>query len=564
MKKSLSLLAILGLLLLVSNVFAVAPVFNDIPDLKIYKVTQGLTPAFDLAQFNSGDVATAYSITANGLGLTSLTGSSVNQGGYANVTVANNTYRADNAGGFGSQSNKAKYATYKIYKLPKVGLNVGKSYTINMANYAYNSTGLSIPPSFGNNQAISVSDVSKVTAYWSGNNIVINSIAAATGPVYVDVIAAPNASAPYGTDQDKEQIEVNSNLLSNSTFSTAADTTSYGAETIAGKPTEPASGWLASANDGAGVASDGGVWTLTAADNTQAVKVSAFASIYVSESSTKWYTARMKIAAGGANTDTFILFNYTGLPTPATHTDVAAHVIYGIPTTWTWIEAPVQNFANTANGYPQFQYRPIAAGSVMIDEIQIVQAAPTLVDASRGNTRAFYSYGDFDAGADSTGWGREVYGGAAGEASYTVANGLLTVNFSGSQVQGIKWTANNGGSPGTVYTPQVTAGREVGTRVKFAIASGSFNSLGIVLAAAYGVQSNGNVNIGVAPADLEAAAQIGTLIGGEFRTVGLATNSYYQFQFGFRSDIAGSLNVDYVDFDNDSDDPNFGNGSLFP
>ena len=448
MKKCFSLLAILGLLLLVSNVFAVAPVFNDLPDLKLFVTTQGLTPAFDLADFNTGDAATAYSITAPGLGLTSLSGASVNQASYGAATVDNVTFRADNAGGFGSQSNKSKYATYKINKLPKVGLNVGSSYTINLAKYAYNSTGLAIPPSFGNPQAITVSDLSKVTAVWSGNNIVITSLAAASGPVDVFVTAANVASAPYGSNQDKEKIEVNSNLITGTSFATAADTANFGLEVAGGRATLAPIGFAASVNDGAGVPSDGGVMTFTAADATAGVKATLAPAKWTSVSSTLWYTARAKVAAGAANTDQFIVFTYNGIPTAGTHTDVAAFACFGIPTTWTWLEAPMIAAASGTQGYIQFQYKANGADVVNIDEIQIVQAAPLLYDLSpRGNTRQHYASGDFDTGADTTGWGQEVYppGTLPG---ISVANGLLTLDFTGASggtgQKGIKWTAEVG------------------------------------------------------------------------------------------------------------------------
>jgi hypothetical protein len=45
--------------------------------------------------------------------------------------------------------------------------------------------------------------------------------------------------------------------------------------------------------------------------------------------------------------------------------------------------------------------------------------------------------------------------------------------------------------------------------VNFSIETGSFNSLGIVLAAAYGVQTSGQQDIGTPPSSLNAIAGVG-------------------------------------------------------
>jgi hypothetical protein len=119
-------------------------------------------------------------------------------------------------------------------------------------------------------------------------------------------------------------------------------------------------------------------------------------------------------------------------------------------------------------------------------------------------------------------------------------------------------------NPGTIYTPQVTAGREVGVRLDFSIESGTFNSVGIVIVSAFGVQTNGQYDIGVAPSDLITVAEVGQLIPGSVRTAGKSVNQFYQFQFGLRSDADGVIRVDLVDFDFDNDDPNFGDSTLFP
>ena len=147
--------------------------------------------------------------------------SSVNQNAYSSATTGTNIYLADNAYGEGTATNKVKYSTYKIYKLPKVGLTVGSSWDVNVANYTYSSSGLAIPPSFGNPDAISVSDTTLVSATWFGNTVIqLTSLQAFSGPVEVDVSLLPMPLHLLEIDIDKERIQVYTNLLSHSTFST--------------------------------------------------------------------------------------------------------------------------------------------------------------------------------------------------------------------------------------------------------------------------------------------------------------------------------------------------------
>ena len=150
----------------------------------------------------------------------------------------------------------------------------------------------------------------------------------------------------------------------------------------------------------------------------------------------------------------------------------------------------------------------------------------------------------------------------------SVSNNALVLDFSnassGTGQQGIKWTANNGVQGIGAATFPVTQGRQIGVRATVAIPSGTFNSLGVILVAAYGVQTSGQQNLGVSPSNLFASAGVGTLVGGTYRTVANAVNPYYQFQFGVRSDVQGILTITDIDLDTDQDDPNFGDATLFP
>jgi hypothetical protein len=553
-----------------SNGFITPPIsFAYLPSLKLFTF-QSIYHAFNIEDFNTGDTATTYSILSNFLFLSSLDSSSVNQAAYGSPTTGTNIYLADNAYGEGTATNEVKYSTYKIYKLPKVGLTIGSSWVVNVASYTYSSTGLAIPPSFGNPDAITVSDTTLVSATWLGNTAIqLISLQAFSSPVDVDVTASPNATSPYGSDVDVEDIQVYTNLLTNSTFSTSNDTSIWMPFELAPGRTELATqSWISTYTDSAGTQANG-VWKFSFADGNSGVKSTPMVSTWISTSTGQWYIVRMRLVADTPNNaHQSVLFGFNNYLGQGIQTDIAANVLFGIPTVWTWQETPMLVHSSTTTGYPQFQFKASTTGNIYVDEIQIINSAPTLVDANRNNTRLFYAYGNFDDPNETTGWGQEVYYGAGSIPEISVSNNELVLDFSnassGSGQQGIKWTANNGVEGVGAATFPVTVNREVGVRATVAIQSGTFDSNGIILLAAYGVQTSGQQNIAIAPSNLMASAGVGTLVSGTYRTVADAVSPYYQFQFGVRSDVQGILAVTNVDLDTDQDDPNFGDPTLFP
>jgi hypothetical protein len=561
MKKTTSLLAIVGLLLLsvslLSNASAEAPAFPEVPDVKLI-ISTGLTPAFDLADFNTGDAATAYNIQTDFLGLNDPTlggAGIVSYAGYGAATVGDNVYRGINEGGFGDAANKLKYSTYRINKLPKVGLNIGDSVNVIVGNYVSPAN----PPSFGNDAALIVSDLSQVTAVWAdANTVTITALTGATGPVNVDVIAAPVASAPYGVDIDKQRIEVCINLLANGSFATAADTTAWSVEAAPGKATKVTP------------SHSGGAITYTFADNNGGAKVTPILSNWVAYGAGQWYTARARVNSDDPSKNhQFLLFNFTN--DIISHVDVAANVHFGVSSTPIWIETPVYS-NETGTGYPQYQVKAGAAGSITIDEIQIINCAPTLVDANRGNIRSKYAAGDFDAAGDIALWGPggyDVTGGQTPQPTTSVANGVMSVNFAGAapggtNQRGLKWTASTTGSFAGIITPASTAGRQVGVKLEATKVSGNFTSLGdVILLAAYGTVSNAGTTF-VNGTDLIASAEFGRITDGTHYAVAEGRTGFHQFQFGLKKDSAGVLDVDNIDFLSDNDDPDFGDAILYP
>jgi hypothetical protein len=311
------------------------------------------------------------------------------------------------------------------------------------------------------------------------------------------------------------------------------------------------------------------VFTFTA--GTEGTKATPKIGSRVSYSAGEWYTARAKASSSNAgNGHQFLLFNFSDEVVAGGHVDVAADVLFGIPTVATWIETPLYS-NETGTGYPQYQIKPNAAGTVTLSEIQVVNCAPTLIDANRGNIRYKYAGGDWDAGSDTTQWGQEGYaisGGQTASPGISVANGLLTLNFagagSGSAQRGIKWTASTTGSLAGIITPASTVGRQVGMKAEItADAAANFDSLSsVILLALYGSQTNGGTIF--SDSELLASAEFGRLTNGAHYVAAKGTNGFHQFQFGFKNDQAGSLDVDNVDFLSDNDDPNYGDDILYP
>ncbi len=540
-----------------------APVLGTAPNLKSF-IGLGLSSVFNLEDYNSGGVGTSYSLPVDFLSLGTTHGSHVSELAYGSATTGTNTYEVTNTIGSSSSNGLVKYSSYRIQKLPIVGLTPGSSFDVNVENYTYDSGGLALPPSYGEPAALSISNLSDVTAYWVNDSVVrIVSLQSFTGAVDVDVTASP--VIPAGTNQDKERIQVYTNLLTSGTFSTANDTTVWSPMEIPpGRSTIATQQWMQSYTDSAGTQAQG-VWKFTFADANGGVKSTPNTAHWISIANGEWYIYRIHLVADTPNnTHLACLYCYTNLPGSGTQTDIVGNVLFGVPTVWTWQEAPLLAHGSSTTGYPQFQFKANGAGSIYVDEIQIINATPELMQA-RSNTHSHYLYGQFTTGNDTTGWGQELYFGAVSAPSITVNNGLV-LNFAGaapgsSGQEGIKWTANNGvQGPLHAYSFPDNVGHQVGTQLTLSIVSGNFNTLGIVLVAAYGTATAGDQDID----NLIAAAGVGVLVSGNYYAIGEAQYPYAQGQFGLRSDAGGVLEVNNVDVNVDNDDPNFGDATLYP
>ena len=547
--------------------------YSEIPDVKLLK-GQTVSELIDLSKY-SMDANSNWGWQGKGVDQALLNIKANKKVDYL-ATKTSNYLGVDTViftvNNYAFTTTKVKYSTYRINKLPKLGLSKGGSIQLIISTYTNDGVADSgrIAASYGSPSSLSVSDAGKLSATWQNTSTlqITATSSFTTGSAYVDVYASPTTLPPYGKDYDKERIWVYANLLANSTFSTANDTTSFAFQLPSDKPALPNIYYVASRSDNGGTVANGVVAFNFTATN-QGTKITPSLSLHPTLKASKWYTARMRIFSPDvSNTHQAQIWCYNGIIPGNAHIDVASNILFGVPTVWTWIEAPM--YANeTGPGYPQIYMKAgSGTGTVYLDEVQYTEAPPTLIDAGRGNTRLFYPYGTFNSqGNLAMGWSTtESYSGAPSLPGMLVSDERLYFNFTGATgaaQKGAKLTARNNASG--VYTASNKSNKEVGLRAYVNKYSGSFNTYNcIVYLACYGVPSNGQVNFTAPPGQMFASGEFGRITNGWHYIVGNGRNPYHQFQFAVKSDQAGYLEMDDVDFLREDDDPYFGDGILFP
>jgi len=579
MKKCLSLLAILGLFLLVSSTFAAAPVFQSIPSVKLF-ISNGLTPAFDLAYYNSGDpIVTASIIT--GAPYSSVSGTQVNYAAYGSATTFVFAYSATNAGGTGTASNKAKWSTYKFGILPNVTLNVGSYADVNVGSLVANASGPATPASFGYPGAVAVSDTTKVSAVWQSNQVLrIQLNNAISAPVNVDITAAIVASAPFGADIDKGRIQVFQSNCPAGVFSTASSV--LDGVNFANQP-DTGSGitnaiiptFVASKADLAGNTLNG-VAEYDFTGTANGTKATAALSKWVTYNGGQWYIARMRVYSPNAGNNILArIYNFNGNIGVDPTIDISANLTFGIPTVWTWVETPLFTKVTTTSGYPQIWLSGGTAGQqVFLSEVQVVPLTPPVFGAN-ATPNSWLTRGNFTTAAYSTyaqvtganGWVPQSYDGTVAMANGNVVNGTLQLDFvgaTGTANKGTKYTAA-GATAGTVYTyGPVASGKYIGFKADIGLVSGTFNTLqAAVQFALYGVSSNGGNDYTSPGGSLWGCGELGVIKAGPIKTGIVSTQPYYQLQFAAQNSQAGVLSFNNIDFLVDNDANTFANGSLF-
>jgi hypothetical protein len=559
-----------------------------LPDIKLL-LGEGLTPAFDLAAYNNDTEATTYIINSNFLGLASLDGSTVSQAAYDSATVGTNIFiagkiQATDVEPFYSSetvTNKVKYSTYCIRRLPKIGLTAGTSFDFVFTRYVLDSSyNYSMPPSFGNASSISLSNASTLSAEWVDESTLrITAGAGFNEASYVEVVASPSATPPYG-DYDRERIYVYPNLLASGTFASESLMNRFAFDYAGERETKAGYSFASTAADYNNETAEG-VLVVTLDGTTTGVKITPNVEDLIPYEAGQWYIARVKMASDTRyNGDQALLYNYSNPAFPGYHVDIAANAWFGIPYTWTWLETPLYS-NRTGMGYPQLQLKGGLlkvldkepgvkdVTSVYIDELQLIKAVPALVESRRGDNRTHYSAGDFDDPSDINGWGIESYtfdGTTTDLPGASISNGMLHLSFdtTSSAVQGAKLTAYSE-EANAIHTYASRMKRGIGAQANIVNISGDFDSFdSIAMVVAMGVMSYQSYDIGTRGSDLFATAEFGGLTPGIHRALGLAISPYYQYQFAVKTNQSGILDLD--DFDGIIDDYSedyYGDGELY-
>ena len=157
--------------------------------------------------------------------------------------------------GYAEGTGWVKYSSYRIKKLPFIGLNPGKGYDLPIWQYCYGTTGvIMIPPSFGTASSVTISNSKALSAQWTGNYLIhINALSGLTAPASLLIYASPSTQAPYLPDLDKEIFWVYPNLFMVGTFTSLNDIGHYGIELTGDCPYLPSIGYKSSYTDSAGV-----------------------------------------------------------------------------------------------------------------------------------------------------------------------------------------------------------------------------------------------------------------------------------------------------------------------
>ncbi len=546
------------------------PDIFKLPDLKLF-VGESVANIMDLEKYNDGLTGDSYQFLSNFMGLESLSGSTVSQNAYSSATVGSNTYVISNLYGACTVSNKVKYSTYKLRKLPVVALKPGQSETIDLSGYCYGDSGTTTPESFGNPDSIFESNPSLVTGNWNGSNkVVISSLGGFTsGQARIEVVASTVSTEPFDEDYDKEPVHVYPDLLNAGSFTSSTDLTNqFGVEGIAGLSL-PTIGYLSTVTDIKGKELSG-VISFGFVGNTQGVKLTPKIENMVSCDSDQWWTARVRVySPNPGNSMEAQVYNFRGIIPGDSVVDLGANILFGVPTAWSWIDIPVYTTA-TGKGYPQIILKGgSGSGTIYLQSVQYFQGVPILFDGNRGNHDSKYPYRKPSTMSQlSSGWATgEMYGTETPTGlGFSIESSSLVLDYSGAATgnnqKGSKITAKK--PEGGVFTSQTVPGYQAGMKMKVEKLSGSFNTYdAILLLACYGVQSEGGYDFWSPGGQLIASAQFGDISDGWHCLAAPVRNSWQQFQFVTKNSQSGKIKVHEVDFLRDMDDPYYGDGNYF-
>ncbi len=519
----------------------------NLPAIKLLK-NESLSPAFLLSDYDEQGMG-IYQIYQNPNAVASLSGDTVSL--RSNNTASNGMaiFRMIHGSEIWEGLSRIKVSTYRLNKLPVVGINPGGTVDINILDYCYDTTGKALAPSFGYSDSLIQDAEALVQATWVSNSV-IRLTASTTfnfGCAAIDVVAALGTSSPYSVDKDVERLWVYPNTISVGPFE------DYGIEMIADVYKSPSHSLQT-------VDGFDNVLTFSFDTDLQAVKLTPQFSRMLPYNNQNWYTARMTVRSDNPNNMIEAhLYNLNGIVPGSDHVDVGANILFGVPTCWTVIETPI--FAQeTGIGYPQLILKGSnTSGNLYVRDVQVLEAKPTLMSTripkeSKFQARTFDSY-------EMLVWGWST---TEGDTGLSIDSGNLRLDFC-EDTTGLKeirkLTARSGDG---IYTPPNHAGYQVGAKSLVQKMSGTFEGFdAMVLNGCYGVASSGSYDIFFKGGQLIATAEFGRITDGYHYTAGNAMNGFHQFQFMATNNQQSILAVTDLDFLRDNDNPYYGDIELF-
>jgi hypothetical protein len=541
-----------------------------LPPVKLF-CGETVTAVYQLELY-AEDTVEEYKIMENFMGLCSLSGDTVGMAALGTATTGTHLFRLAYSNATSLAHVPFKVSSYKIHKLPPIGLNPGQSLDFNMAPYIYGPKGSALPPSFGQSGSILLGeDTAKLNVYWLNDSTLrITALSEFTTAerTLVRFAASPVTEQPFGNDVDIEGLYVYPNLLKKGRFTCFNDIWNFGLEKASDKPAYPAVSFAAVTADKAGVTADN-VMVFTFGASTQGIKMTPQFASMVNYESGEWYIARMKVASPTPGNDLQAhLYHYNGLIPDNARIDLAANIYFGVPTTWNWIETPLYS-RGTGLGYPQIILKAgSGTGTVFLQEVQVIKAVPQLMNTRGLNTQQFAgryypSMADLALSwATTEGYDTEY----PSQCNFSVSSNALKLDFTGAadgrSQKGIKLTAMKDGSG--LYTPFSQNSNMVGMKASISRESGSFDSYNsIFLMACYGVSSEGMHEFYQPGGQILAVAEFGSLSEGYHYLAGQGRTDYYQFQYSVKNGAEGTLSVIDTDFLRDKDNPYLGDLMFF-
>lgn len=586
MKKSLLLTVLLVFVFMVSFSLAKGIPLNSttLPDIKISQ-NQALSYAFSLHNYHEIDDYSQCSIIQNFMDKVTLTSwGDVGIGSIGVVTSGTVIIRTDDGMSF---SFLIKVVPYTLKRLPYVFLNKNQSTEFNLQGYCIDSEeNPVIPLSFGTPGGLDARESDGITVQWTSDStisITADSTFSTRARYWVYACDTTEADTQESIPFDREELFIFPNEIAQGGFDSQDDYNLWATDYLSGTMALPDSYWVASDTDTAGESANG-VLRVDFTTNNSAIKITPSLSQMPTVEQGDWMIARMRVCCDEAdNNFEGSLFNFRNVVESGAHVNVAGHVWFGMPTTWTWIETPVY-CSDSGIVYPQLIFSlkvvmptfsspdSVLIGSIKVDEVQLIRATPQLL-LGRNFIREMFAAGQFKYTDDLTdGWSVEPLPSLTGdnaeipEMSVDTVAQKLNITFSGVSTEGAKFTAND--IEVGIWTPYSEKFHEAGIQIDMSLPSQTefVSDETVIVVSALGTRSMATYDIGEVGNSLFAAGEFGKITEAtlsNLKAVGRAVSNWHQVQWAVKTDQPGTLILDNADFLNDNEEDYIGDENLF-